>query len=244
MKHPYRLALILTLAIAALAQNLPSTTSPPPGSGKITSASVWIMPSSFINDAHKACDNAHQPPGFAQCFIGQMSKAGAPAQSVAFTNQLYKESQGDVGILSGLNPVGPVDVAWIIYPLRANTNSGLLFVNGNPAILNAEDLKLLDQKGMEQSFQYQDLKNQFPQVGVWPGDRDGKTWPNSQTGSNGGVQFVIGYPLINGCHACARAGFALFNWNFDSTGKFLGTTFLGLTPAPLPGANTPPAGAP
>ena len=32
-----------------------------------------------------------------------------------------------------------------------------------PGSSNAEDLKLLDQKGMEQSFQYQDLQNQYPQ---------------------------------------------------------------------------------
>jgi len=44
---------------------------------------------------------------------------------------------------------------------------------------------------------------------------------------------VVSYPLRNGCHACASAGSALFNWNFDAQGKFLGTTFLGLLAAPL-----------
>jgi hypothetical protein len=47
------------------------------------------------------------------------------------------------------------------------------------------------------------------------------------------LQFVIGYPLRNGCPTCAHAGFALFTWNFDSGGKFTGTTFMGMTPAPL-----------
>ena len=99
--------------------------------------------------------------------------------------------------------------------------------------MNAEDLTSLDQNGLQQSFQFQDLKNQFPKVGLFPGDRDGKTWPNSQTGPNGGLQFVIGYPLRNGCPTCAHAGFALFTWNFDPSGKFTGTTFMGMTPAPL-----------
>jgi hypothetical protein len=94
-------------------------------------------------------------------------------------------------------------------------------------------LKLLDTKTMEQSFQFQDVKNQFPSVNLWPGDRDGKTWPNSQSGPNDGTQFVVGYPLRNGCHACANAGSALFTWNFDAQGKFEGTTFMGLTPPPL-----------
>ena len=52
----------------------------------------------------------------------------------------------------------------------------------------------------------------------------------------------MGYPLRNGCHACAHAGFALFNWNFNAQGKFQGTTFLGLTPAPLGGGNGGPSG--
>jgi hypothetical protein len=135
--------------------------------------------------------------------------------------------------MTGFQTESPVSFAWITYPLRANTNYGLLFVNGKPPILNVEDLKLLDTKTMEHSFQFQDVKNQFPNVNLWPGDRDGKTWPNSQSGPNGGTQFVVGYPLRNGCHACASAGSALFTWNFDAQGKFQGTTFMGLTPPPL-----------
>ena len=99
--------------------------------------------------------------------------------------------------------------------------------------INVEDLKLLDTKTMQQSPQFKDLRVQFPQVDVWPGDRDGKTWPNSQTGPDGGIQFTVAYPLINGCHACAHAGSALFTWNFSAQGKFLGTTFVGMTPPPL-----------
>jgi hypothetical protein len=75
---------------------------------------------------------------------------------------------------------------------------------------------------------------QFPNIDVWPGDRDGKIWPNSQVGSDGGIQFTVAYPLRNGCHACASAGQAIFNWNFDATGKFLGTSFQGMLDPPLP----------
>src|SRR5262249_37661715 len=153
---------------------------------------------------HTACDNQ---PKFPECMIDQMAPAGAPTQAIEFTRELYKKSGGDVGIMTGFQPQSPVAFAWITYPLRVNTNYGLLLVNGQPRIVNVEDLELLDRKTMEQSFQFKDLKNQFPKVDVWPGDRDGKIWPNSQPGPNGGIQFVVSYPLINGCHACARAGF-------------------------------------
>jgi hypothetical protein len=202
------------------------------GPAKISASSVWQMPESFTASARGTCDKS-APSAFAECFMNQMTPAGASADSVRFTRALYKQSQGDVGIMTGFQPVGPVDIAWITYPLRANTNYGLLLVNGKPPTVNVEDLKLLDRKTMEASPQFKDLKFQFPKVEVWPGDRDGKTWPNSQTGSDGGIQFTVGYPLINGCHACARAGSAMFTWNFSVQGKFLGTTFVGMTPPPL-----------
>jgi hypothetical protein len=200
------------------------------GSAKIDASAVWQVTPQFLASGHAACDgNGH----IVECLLGQMSKAGAPVAAVSFARELYKQSHGEFGIMTGFQDGAPVGFAWITYPLRANTNYGLLLVNGQPRIVNLEDLKLLDRKTMEQSAQFQDLKNQFPQVDLWPGDRDGKTWPESQPGPNGGTQFVVAYPLINGCHACARAGLAIFTWNFDARGKFLGTSFQGMTPAPL-----------
>jgi hypothetical protein len=221
---------LLFLAVSCLAGCIvaPAQTSP----AKVGMSAVWQISPQFLATAHAACDAASHP-GVAECMIGQMGKAGAPAEAVGFTRELFKQSRGDFGIMTGYQDEGMVGFAWITYPLRANTNYGLLLVNGKPKIINLEDLKLLDAKAMKKSFQFQDLKNQFPKVDVWPGDRDGKAWPNSQAGPNGGIQFVVGYPLLNGCHACANAGFALFTWNFDNQGKFLGTTFMGMTPAPL-----------
>jgi hypothetical protein len=201
------------------------------GAAKIGASTVWQVSPQFLAAAHAACDKSH--PGDVECVIDQMAKAGAPPDAVSFTRELHKQSHGEFGVMTGFQNQSPVSFAWITYPLRANTNYGLLLVNGRPDIVNVEDLKLLDTKTMEQSFQFQDLKNQFPKVDLWPGDRDGTTWPNSQAGPNGGTQFVLSYPLLNGCHACARAGFALFTWNFDAEGKFLGTSFMGLTPPPL-----------
>jgi hypothetical protein len=226
MKNLVRATLFLLCiagCAAAQSQNSPA---------KVGASAVWQMPAQFLTTAHAACDSTAQAKFF-DCLVGQMQKAGASQDAVSFTRELQKQSAGDFGIMTGFQDEGPVAFAWITYPLRANTNYGLLLVNGQPRIVNVEDLKLLDQKVMKQSFQFQDLKNQFPKVDVWPGDRDGKTWPNSQAGPNGGTQFTVGYPLINGCHACARAGFAIFTWNFDAKGKFLGTSFMGLTPPPL-----------
>jgi hypothetical protein len=220
--------LLPIMAFIAICATVQSQNAP----GKIGAAAVWQVSPQFIATAPAACDKASRS-GDVECLIEQMAKAGAPAAAVNFTRELYKQSHGDFGILTGFQDQSPVSFGWVTYPLRANTNYGLVLVNGQPAIVNVEDLKLLDTKTMKQSSQFQDLKNQFPKADVWPGDRDGKIWPNSQSGPNGGTQFVVGYPLIDGCHACARAGMAIFTWNFDAHGKFLGTTFQGMTPAPL-----------
>ena len=202
------------------------------GMAKVDGSAVWQVSPQFLASAHGVCDKSAKP-GDVECLIRQMAKAGAPAAAVGFTRELYKQSHGEFGIMTGFQNQSPVSFAWITYPLRANTNYGLLLVNGRPRVVNVEDLKLLDAKAMKQSFQFQDLKNQFPKVDVWPGDRDGKEWPNSQSGPGGGTQFVVSYPLLNGCHACERAGFAIFTWNFDAQGKFLGTAFIWMTPPPL-----------
>ena len=221
MRRSGLLLAVMALATCALAQST---------SASISSSAVWQPGGDFLKQAQAACEKVSPQSKFDDCVIGQMAKTGAPADAVSFTRELYKQSS-EVGIMTGLHKVGPVDIAWVSYPLRSTY--GLLLVNGKPRILNAEDLKRLDQKGMQQSFQFQGLQNQFPNVGLWPGDRDGKTWPNSQTGDNGGLQFIIGYPLRNGCQTCAHAGFALFTWNFNPDGRFMGTNFLGMTPPPI-----------
>jgi hypothetical protein len=223
MRRARHLLAVALLSGCAIAQS-------PSGPPKIDASAVWQIPPQFLANAHAACDKS---PGDGKCMIGQMAKAGAPTAAVSFTRELYKQNHGEFGIMTGFQPQAPLAIAWITYPLRANTNSGLLLVNGQPSIVNVENLQLLDIKTMQQSSQFQDLKNQFPKVDLWPGDRDGQTWPNSQAGPNGGIQFVVSYPLLNGCHACERAGFAIFTWNFDHAGKFLGTSFMGMTSPPL-----------
>ena len=111
------------------------------GMAKIDASAVWQVTPSFLTTAHAVCDSH---PGDVDCLISQMSKAGAPPAAVSFTRELYKQSHGEVGIMTGFQAVGPVDIAWITYPLRANTNNGLLLVNGKPLIVNVEELKLLD----------------------------------------------------------------------------------------------------
>jgi hypothetical protein len=199
---------------------------------RLDASAVWHMPGGFVANAQTACG----PPSvsqFGDCVIRQMVKAGASTASVSFTRRLFKQSHGEVGIMTSFQRGTPLDIAWVTYSWRPNHQYGLLLLNGQPAIVNVEDLKLLDLKSMRQSSQYKDLQKQFAKLDIFPGDRDGQTWPESQPGPNGEAQFVLAYPLRDGCATCANAGSAIFTWNFERDGKFLGTSFMGMIAPPL-----------
>lgn len=216
------------------AQGMPASRSgAPTTSGKINAAAVWQPPQDFLTNAHNTCDKQAGPASFGECFINQMSAAGAPAGAVAFTRMLYRQSDGQVGIMTAFQDFGVVDAAQVLYPLRANDNYGLLLVNGEPPILDVDDLKKLDQSAMEQNGMFQSIKKKFPQTDIWPGDRSAKDlWPRTQPLPGGGTEFIVSYPLINGCHACDHVGLARFSWQFDANGKFLRTVYIPTPPPP------------
>lgn len=200
-------------------------------SGKITASAVWQAPQDFITKAHTVCDKAMNPASFTECFINQMSVAGAPADAVSFTRELYQQNGGLVGFMTALKAYGPVDAAQVLYPLRANDNYALLLVNGDPKIIDVDDLQKLNHQAMADDPMFQLAKKQYPQIDLWPGDRSGSSpWPREQPVAGGGTEFIVNYPVINGCHACQRVGNARYGWEFDASGKFLRT---GYVPAPL-----------
>ena len=82
--------------------------------------------------------------------------------------------------------LSPVDVARVLYPLRANDDYGLLLVNGDPAVLDVDDLKKLNRAEMEQSPLYQAVKQKYTRTDIWPGDRSGTMWPQVKPLPDGG----------------------------------------------------------
>jgi len=204
--------------------------NPASGPLKIGPAAVWQIPSDFITNAHTACDK-YTAPKFGDCFIAQMSKAGASSDAIQAA-KMITQSTGDVGMVTAFQKAGPVDLARVEYPLRANDNWGLLVVNGDPNIIDVDDLQQLNHAQMEQAPQFQAVKERYPNADIWPGDRSGSTWPRMKQLPDGGVEIVVGYPLINGCHACAHVGLALFGWDFDAQGKFIKTAYIPVPPPP------------
>jgi hypothetical protein len=245
MRSSFFVLIILAACIAAAAQ---TTTADSQNAaqlkqaGKITAAAVWQPPADFVTKAHAVCDKGAGPASFPECFMNQIAAAGAPGAAVSFTRLLYKSSDGQVGIMTAIKNFGAVDAAQVFYPLRANDNYGLLLLNGDPPILDVDDLTKLDRAAMEQSPMFQAIKRKFAKTDIWPSDHSGSSpWPRVQPLTGGGTELVVNYLLINGCHACEHVGVARFGWDFDATGKLLHTTFI---PTPPPPKLTRPARQP
>ena len=242
----------LTVCISGLVLHAQDTTPSQNGSmatapAKIGVSMVWQAPTDFVTNAHAACDKSAGAESFPECFINQMSVAGAPSAAVAFTRMFYQQNDGQVAIMTAFKSFSTVDAAQVFYPLRANDNYGLLLVNGTPKIIDVDDLKKLDQAAMQQNPMFQAVKQKYAKTDLFRNDHSGSNpWPRVEPLPAGGTQFVVTYQLLDGCHACQRVGLARFGWDFDASGKFLRTTFIPTPPPPkiLPRPRTPAPPAP
>ena len=231
-----RFALLLITILAswtcAPAQGGNGAAPATPG-GRIGASAVWQPPQDFNAKAHALCEKSAGPMSFPECFMNQIAAAGAPTDAVTFSRMLYEQTNGQVGIMTAFKSYGPVDAAQVLYPLRANDNYGLLLVNGDPKLIDVDDLQKLDRAAMEQEPMFQSVKQKYPQTDLWPGDRSGSNpWPREQPLPDGGTRFIVSYPLINGCHACRHVGLARFGWDFDAAGKFLRAAYIPTPPPP------------
>jgi len=171
---------------------------------------------------HARCDG-RSGAGFDACFAAAMAKAGASKAALDFTrrlgNEAYLQALDDSG--------GPVAVAHVFYPFRANENDAWLLVNGGPALIDVDDRRNLTLAAMRSSAAYHEIHHRYRNVTFWPGDRGASAPAVIQ----GGREFVVGYLLRDLCHACATVGRVRFAFDFDAGGKFLGTRLVSVAAA-------------
>jgi len=167
------LVVVLMLASSLTApsgpQNKNSVSDPPalaPARTPISASAVWVPQPDFFRTAHAACD-ANPANSIDECFILQMILARAPADAVQFSHRLYGENGGEFGLMLRFQKLGPVDMAKVYYPLRkvgefavGSRNVALLLVNGDPSIIDVDDLKKLDiqarEHGVKAKVEYDD----------------------------------------------------------------------------------------
>jgi len=183
----------------------------------VTTAAIWHPDAGFMQRFHKQCDG-RSGAAFDACFAAAMAKAGASQAALDLTRRLDNEAY-----LQALDEYGgPVALAHVFFPFRANENDAWFLVNGTPALIDVDDRRYLALAAMRSSAAYGEIRQRYPNVDFRPGDR-GAPAPKV---SWGGREFVIGYLLRDQCHACAIVGRVRFGFAFGAGGKFLRTRLI------------------
>jgi len=176
---------------------------------------VWTLP----DNGWAACLKNNQDA--TACLPKLMRQQKATSEALAVNRLLEGE-----GFMSAFREMGRVDLATMTFPLRANTNQAAFLVNGTPALVSTElDEQVVD---ITSDRAYAALKRAFPEMELWPTSADFRTMTVL---TDGGQGFEFAYPLLNGCHACALAGYALVSLDFGPDGVYHGPRLLRLEPA-------------
>ncbi len=179
---------------------------------------VFAGDTKFIDAVKASCQDPHADK-LQDCFAGEMKKAGATPAAVEFSKQL-----GEPGFVRDFRAAGPVDIAYVFYPYRANENQSWLIVNGHPPAIDVDNSKLVTiaARALKNNSSYAGLAKAHPDLSPWPGDRYSTEIPDVEMGAKGGVHIIVNYRLREKCHSCAVLGHAWYSFEFDAKGIFAG----------------------
>jgi len=187
---------------------------------KVKPDAVWNPGEDVIRRVKDACADERD---VTKCFAKRMREEGASRQAVRFAKSLPT-----FGILRELREAGKVDIAYVLYPFRANENYGVFLVNGRPSKVDVDDQALLPKDDIKSDPLYEKIDKRYHGFGLWPGDRFSTDKPTVETPKGGGQWFAVEYIVTSGCRACEEVATARFGFDFDKKGKFLGAKFIRL----------------
>ena len=186
---------------------------------------VFAGDTKFVDAVKSICQDPHADK-LQDCFAAEMKKAGASAAAVEFSRQL-----GEPGFVRDFRAAGPVDIAYVLYPYRANENQSWVIVNGTPPAVDVDNSKLVTiaARALKNNASYTGLAKTHPDLSPWPGDRYSTEIPDVEMGANGGVHIIVNYRLREKCHSCAVLGHAWYSFEFDAKGIFAGARLMAIS---------------
>jgi len=192
---------------------------------KVTVNVVFAGDTKFVDAVKASCEDPHADK-LQDCFAEEMKKAGAMAAAVEFSKQL-----GEPGLVRDFRAAGPVDIAYVFYPYRANENQSWLIVNGTPPTIDVDNSKLvmIAARALKNNTTYAGLARAHPDASPWPGDRYSTETPDVEMGAKGGVHIIVNYRLREKCHSCAVLGHAWYSFEFDAKGIFAGARLMAIS---------------
>jgi hypothetical protein len=183
---------------------------------------VWKPPADFRATVNAKCGKAAD---FGACFLDQMRAAGASPEALAFARRTDNQ-----GYATSFHGTGKVAVVSAEYPFRANENSLVFLVNGQPSMIDVDDLSRLDKEDLDANPAYAALLAKYPKVELFPADRRPGLGASAGRLRSGGQRFVVVYALKDGCRACEVVGDAYVAFDFDVEGRLVGTDVVRVRP--------------
>lgn len=217
------LSLLLVVAVIAVPVSADAGDVAENARPRVGAGAVWKAGPHFMDKVHASCGSLSYPQ-LGECLVLVMKQEGASPEAVRFTQSMDNEAW-----LRSFRETGGVDIAYVTYPFRANENQGVLLVNGDPARIDVDGPGMPNGDDLKTDLVYQGLERKYPAVSFWPGDRFGTDTPAAEPLAGAGSRFHVGYLLRNGCHACEEIGSAVFAFDFDATGQFLGSRLMTVT---------------
>jgi hypothetical protein len=196
----------------------------------VSESAMWQPSRDELARINHACNpNA---PGYAQCFVKQMSELGAPDDAVSFTRQYAEKNNGVVAVLEDFRPVDSVDLGYAYFPAASEARQGWLLLNGVPSIINVDNPDLLPENQMEKDPQYVALRQNHAHASLLldSAERAAGAVPDMMTLGDSNQRFVIPYLIKDGCRNCTVLGHAYYSFDFDPSGQLLGVKYVKFAP--------------
>lgn len=192
----------------------------PPGAFVLLNADVPLGEAAVWSGGGLALEACRQPPGAGQaspasCLAQGMEASGASGPAVAAARWLSEA--GDPGWLSGWRREGPIAIATVTRPFRANTNTETLLVPPMGEVVAVDDAPVL---GFETDPNWSGFKAKNPNA-----------FPVAPSELIASERHLTGWRLIYGaplrdCRACADLGRMMTAYDFDSSGAYKGRSLL------------------
>ncbi|MFZ3054727.1 MAG: hypothetical protein WA091_01980 [Minisyncoccales bacterium] len=151
------------------------------------------------------------------CFYDNMKLCEASTDAIVFS-RLFSEK----AYLEKFEEMGKVDLGWVTFPTRANTNQEVYLLNGSPSLVST----VISEEPISDEMNdplYSEMKNKYNDANLW---KYNPKFIKKELLQNNSERYIFQYRFNNGCHACGTEYLANIAFDFDADGKFLKTTFL------------------
>lgn len=231
------LAALAVAPFAALAQGANSWTL-----GIVDASFIWSPPPAVAKSIPKCAYDLARQTGYTaaaakpgqesplqDCLLRKMRENGAKHHAVAFTAWFYATPYGDSAYITALSKpqYGPVELATLTYPGRANNNDAFLFVNGtNPPVTDPNAIFAPAAQPWKHDAAYKAIRSAHANAFVYPQ----LAFVSLTRRDGGGQRFVLAAPILDGCHACARLGTVEIAYEFGNLGAPKGVSLVAVRP--------------